>query len=547
MAMHVPKPPGFAQMLKEGARRFSGLEEAVYRNIKACKEFTETVKTAYGPNGMNKIVINHIDKLFVTNDAATIVNELEVEHPAAKIMVLASQMQDEEVGDGTNFVLIFAGSLLEVALPLLKMGMTPVSIIEGYDLALNKALEVLEKMVCHEIKDCRDEENVTKAIRSAVMSKQLGFEDFLAKLITKACISIMPEETTFNVDNIRICKILGSSVLNSEAVLGMVFKRQVEGEVTKKTDAKIAIYTCPVDVTITETKGTVLIKSADELMKFSKGEENLLEKQIEAIKAAGVDIIVGGGKFGDMALHFINKAGMMAVRLNSKFDIRRLCKATGATALPVLAPPTKDDLGFADNVFIDEIGETSVVIFRLEGKESKISTIIIRGATDNYMNDVERAVDDGVNTFKSLSRDGRVVPGACAVESQIARHVRDYADEVPGTSRLAVIAFSQALMEFPKVLAKNSGIKSKEVMAEMFKVHKTDEGRNKGINIDMENENNLIDSNKEGIWDLYNLKCWGLKFATSAAKTILRVDEIIMAKRAGGPAPKGPKGNDEDD
>uniref|UniRef100_A0A069DZ90 T-complex protein 1 subunit theta n=1 Tax=Panstrongylus megistus TaxID=65343 RepID=A0A069DZ90_9HEMI len=549
MALHVPKAPGFSQMLKEGARSFQGLEEAVYRNISACKEFSETVRTAYGPNGMNKIIINHIDKLFVTNDAATVVKELEIEHPAAKIMILASQMQEEEVGDGTNFVIVLAGSLLENAQDLLRMGMTSADIISGYELAMEQAVQILDSLVCVSISDCRDEEMVIKAVRTAVMSKQYGNEDFLAKLITKACISIMPEETTFNVDNVRVCKILGSSLLNSEAILGMVFKRQAEGEITKKNKAKIAIYTCPVDIATTETKGTVLIKSAGELLKFSEGEEHKLEQEINAIKDAGVDVIVSGGKIGDMALHFINKAGMMAVRVNSKFDIRRLCRATGATPLPDVTVPTKDELGFADSVYTDELGDTCVVVFRLEGQESKISTVVVRGATDNYLDDIERSIDDGINTFKGIARNGRFVAGAGASEVEVAKRLRKFADSVSGLERYAVQKFANALEVLPKTIAENSGMKVKEVMDRIHQSHFKDdeEGINVGINIEGERDDVTLDAKEVGLWDPVELKKWGVKFATSAVVTILRVDQIIMAKKAGGPAAKTPRGNDEDD
>ncbi|CAH1401906.1 unnamed protein product [Nezara viridula] len=546
MALHVPKAPGFSQMLKEGARHFSGLEEAVFRNIAACKEFVNTIKTAYGPYGMNKIIINHIDKLFVTNDAATIVKELEIEHPAAKVLVLASNMQEEEVGDGTNFVLILAGTLLEEALPLLKMGMTPADIIEGYELALKKALEVLKTLTCEEIKDPRDEAAVLKAVRSSVMSKQFGYEDFLGNLITKACISILPEETTFNVDNVRIQKISGSSILSSETVLGMVFKRGVEGEITKMSGAKVVVYTCPFDIATTETKGTVLIKTAAELHSFSSGEESQLESQITAIKNAGVNVVVAGGKISDIALHFLNKAGLMAVRLQSKFDIRRLCKVTGAVPLPILTPPSKEELGYADSVYIDEIGDNSIVVFKLDGKESRISTIIVRGATENYMDDIERAIDDGVNTFKLITRDGHMVPGGGAVEAELAKQVRDYSETIPGLERYAAAKFAHSLTIFPKILAESSGLQARTALQQLYEGHRTPEGVNLGINIQGEDDKLIIDCHEAGILDCLSLKEWGLKFATMAACTVLRIDQIIMAKRAGGPSAKPPAQPDDD-
>nr|CAD7459100.1 unnamed protein product [Timema tahoe] len=544
MALHVPKAPGVAQMLKEGARYFSGLDEAVYRNISACKQFTQTVRTAYGPNGMNKMVINHIEKLFVTNDAATIIRELDVEHPAAKLMILSSQMQEQEIGDGTNFVIVLAGSLLEAAEDLLRMGLTPSEIVEGYELALDKALEILPSLTCYTVKNYRELADVEKGIKTSIMSKQYGDEEFITKLVAKACVSIIPEQTTFNVDNVRVCKILGSGLYSSDVVQGMVFKKQVEGDITKKTNAKVAVFSCAVDNSQTETKGTVLIKSADELMNFSRGEENQLEDQIKAIAASGANVIVSGAKFGDMALHYVNKYNMMAVKLSSKWDVRRLCKAVGAITLPRLTAPTKEELGYADSVFIDELGDTSVVIFRLEGKDSRISTVVIRGSTDNYMDDIERAIDDGVNTFKGITNDGRFVPGAGATEIELARQITSYGDTRPGLEQYSIKKFATALESFPKVLAENSGVRGNEVVSKLYAAHQ--EG-NKNVGFDIEAEAAVVkDVSNAGILDLYITKMWGLKYATSAACTILKVDQIIMAKRAGGPKVRPPGPNDDD-
>eukprot|EP00088_Acartia_fossae_P025511 TRINITY_DN2633_c0_g1_i1.p1 TRINITY_DN2633_c0_g1~~TRINITY_DN2633_c0_g1_i1.p1 ORF type:complete len:548 (-),score=187.54 TRINITY_DN2633_c0_g1_i1:614-2257(-) len=547
MALHVPKAPGFSSMMKDGARFFSGLEEAVIRNIDACKEFAGTVQTCYGPNGMNKMVINHLDKLFVTNDAATIMRELEVEHPAAKMMILGAQMQENEVGDATNLVIILAGQLLKEAEDLIRMGLKPTEIADGYEMALDKSLEILETLSCLDIKNTKDTTEVTKAIRTAVMSKQYGHEDFLADLISKACISILPEKTTFNVDNVRICKIIGSGVLKSEVVPGMVFRRNVESNVTKKETCKIAIYTCPVDAIQTETKGTVLIKTAAELTDFSRGEETQLENQIKAISDAGATVVVSGGKIGDMALHYINKYNMMAVRIVSKWDIRRLAKATGATALPRLTAPTSEELGMADSVYLDELGDTEIVVFKVGSEESRISTIVVRGSTDNYMDDIERAIDDGVNVFKGLCKDGRLTPGGGATEIELAQQIAAWGETHPGLEQYSIGKFAQALEVVPRVLAENSGVKPKEVISSLYAAHA--EG-NKNVGFDIEGEGGDVkDCVEAGVYDMLLSKKWAMKYACNAACTVLRVDQIIMAKRAGGPKPRdtsGPMDQDDD-
>jgi len=547
MALHVPRAPGFSSMMKDGSKFFSGLEEAVIRNIGACKEFAETVQTCYGPNGMNKMVINHLEKLFVTNDAATIIRELEVEHPAAKLMILGSQMQENEIGDATNFVIIFAGALLRVSEELLRMGLKPTEVADGYEIALNKALEILPSLSCYEVTNSRDEESVKKAVRTAVMSKQYGNEDFLSDLITKACISILPDkETQFNVDNIRVCKILGSGLYSSQVINGMVFKRHAESNIIKKETCKIAIYTCPVDALQTETKGTVLIKTAEELTSFSRGEESQLEKQIKAIADAGVDVVVAGGKFGDLAMHYVNKYNMMAVRLMSKWDVRRLARATGATALPKMTPPTSEEMGMADTVYVDELGDTEVVVFRVGEKESRVSTIVIRGATDNYMDDIERAVDDGVNVFKGLCKDGKMTAGGGATEIELARQVAQWAETHPGLEQYSINKFAEALEVIPRVLAENSGVKPKEIISKLYAAH-SEGNKNMGFDIDGET-GDIKDCLESNVLDLMLAKKWALKYATNAACTILRVDQIIMAKRAGGPKPRDTQGGmDQDD
>uniref|UniRef100_A0A131XJD6 T-complex protein 1 subunit theta n=1 Tax=Hyalomma excavatum TaxID=257692 RepID=A0A131XJD6_9ACAR len=530
-----------SQMLKEGSRHYQGVDEALFRSIEACVELSRSVASAYGPNGLNKMVINHLEKLSVTSDAATILNQLEVQHPAAKLLVMASQMQEAEVGDGTNAVVLLAGALLENAEELVRSGLTPVQVAEGYQLALKKALDLLPELKVDEVQDLRKPDQALKAVRTAMSSKPLAGADYLTKLVAEACQAVLPESGALNVDNVRVCKVLGSGLDQSQVVLGMVFKRQVEGDVTKASDAKVAVYTCAVDTLQTETKGTVLIQSAQELKNFSRAEENMLEGQIKAIADAGVKVVVSGGKVGDMALHYLNKYGLMAVRLQSKFDVRRVCRVVGATALPKLAAPRPEDLGLCDSVYLDELGDTPVVVFRQEGHQTRVATVLLRGSTDSLLDDAERAVDDGVNAFKAATKDGRLVPGAGAVEAELARRLATWADTLPGLEQYAAHKFAQALESLVRTLAQNSGAsKPEELVAQIQAAH------NQGdCNACLKGEE-LGDAVKNVLLDLLITKHWSLQYATNAASTVLHVDQIIMAKPAGGPKGK-PGGGDWDD
>jgi len=531
-------------MLKEGARFFSGVDEVILRNVDACKELSETTKSAYGPNGMSKMVINHIEKLFVTNDAATIMREIEVQHPAAKLLIMASDMQEKEIGDGTNFVIIFGGQLLQNAAELLSMGLSPVEIIDGYNIALQKAQEILPKLVNTEIKDLYDINVVKRALKSCFSSKQLGNEDFLADLVGNACIKALKDNSTFNVDNVRVCKILGSGILNSTVLKGLVLKREVEGTIGRQTKAKIALYSCPIDIATTETKGTVLIKTAEELKNFSRGEEELLEKQVKAIVEAGAKVVVCGGKVGEMALHFLNKYNIMAVRVLSKFDLRRVARTVGGIVLAKLVPPSPEEMGYCDNVYVDEVGDCSVIKFEQDKEEGSISTIVVRGSTDNIMDDIERSIDDGVNNFKALTKDARLLPGAGAVEIELAKQLASIAETYPGLEQYAIKKFAEAFEVVPRTLAENSGRKSTEVLSQLYAGHQ--EGRvTLGFNI--EPETDVIDVAQKGIFDLYLTKYWAMTYATKAAISVLYVDKIIMAKPAGGPKPKENKDWDNDD
>lgn len=363
---------------------------------------------------------------------------------------------------------MFAGALLAKAEALLKMGLSTAEVIEGFEMAQVKAAEELESLVCHTVEDFRNKGQMEYALRTALASKQYGNEEYLAKLVTEACSEVCPKPESrkpFNVDNIRVAKIPGSGVLSSRVLRGMVFGRPTAGVVTQAQDCKVAVYTADVDYTHTETKGTVLIENAEELKNFSKGEEEHLEAQLAAIRDSGAKAIVTSGRVGDMAMHFLNKFGILVLKLTSKHDLRRLCRATKATALPRLTPPTPTELGHCDEVLMEEIGDTTVTVFRQTDDASAVATVIVRGATPNTMDDIERAIDDGVNVYKAITKEQRFVPGAGATEIELAKRLAAYAKTIPGLEQYAINAFAEALEVVPRVLAENAGEKAQEVIA----------------------------------------------------------------------------------
>ena len=378
--------------------------------------------------GMNKMVINHLEKLFVTSDAATIIREVEVNHPAAKMIAMAAKMQENEVGDGTNFVISFAGELMQQAESLIKMGLHPSEILIGYEKGAKKALEILEDLACHTVENVRDRTEIQKCIKSAIASKQYGLENFLSGLIAEACLYAMPNESTkFNVDAVRVQKILGGTINDSQVIHGMVVLRGSETTIHEIKKAKIAVFNTSIEMQQGETKGTVLLKNADDLMNYNRGEEDQFEKFIQGLAEAGVNVVIGSGSISELALHFFEKYRIFVLKLMSKWELKRIAKSVGAIAVVKLGTPTPEELGYADEVAVREISSTKVTIFRRDQDENKLATIVLRGSTHSLLEDAERAIDDGVNTVKSIVKDKRLVAGGGATEIHIASLIAQFA------------------------------------------------------------------------------------------------------------------------
>lgn len=375
-----------------------------------------------------------------------------------------------------------------------------------------------------------DEKGLTTALSTALASKQYGSHEQLAKLVAQAAQIVMPKNPQlFNVDSVRVVKVLGSSLSNSRVVKGMVFPRSPESTTKSATKAKVAIFSSGIDVAHTETKGTVLLKNAEELLGFSKGEEQHLENIINEIAATGVKCIIAGNAVGELALHYLNRHNIVVLKVLSKFDLRRLARVVGASPLTRLGPPTPEEMGYVDVVETTEIGGDRVTVLRQDSEETKTATIVVRGATTSQMDDIERAIDDGVNSIKALIRDPRLVPGAGATELELAKRIAEYGEKTPGLAQHGIRKFAEALEVVPRTLAENAGLDATEVLANLYAAHQSGDA-SAGVDVDAENSSGVLNAQKHSILDLMVVTEWAMRYATQAALTVLQVDAIIMSK-----------------
>lgn len=549
MSLKLPSAPN-AGLFKNGYQSHSNADGVVIRNIEAVREISSILLTSMGPSGRNKIIVNRLGKIFITNDAATMLNELEIVHPAVKILIMASKQQEFEMGDNTNLVIILAGELLNISEKLINLGLSIPEIIQGFKLANKFALKTLEDLVIDKVESILESEELLKIIKPVIAAKQYGLEDLISNLVVDAVkLIINPKNpNSFNVDSIRVVKIMGSALSNSQVIKGMVFPREPEGSVKNiRERSKVVVFTCPIDISTTETKGTVLLHNAKEMLEFSQGEEQQLDIMCKEISDSGVKVVVAGSNIGELALHYFNKYKILILKVPSKFDLRRICQVCGATPLPRLGAPMPDEMGLIDVIETKEIGADRVTIFRQsEQSVSRTSTIIIRGATQNSLDDVERAIDDGVNAIKGLLKDGRLLPGAGAIEIELVKLITQYGEKTPGLLQLAIKNYAKAFEVIPRVLAETSGLDLSELLSKLYATHSSSDADSNnlsiGIDIDNETDDGLIDIKQNGIYDLLSTKKSAIDLATDATNTILSIDQIIMAKRAGGPQmPKQPR------
>lgn len=553
--MKLPQNPN-AGLFKQGYNSYSNADGQINKSIAAIREIHQMCLTSMGPCGRNKIIINHIGRHLITNDAATMLRELEIVHPAVKVLVMASEQQKIDMGDGTNLVMVLAGELLNVSEKLIALGLSPVEIIQGYNMAKNFTLSELDKMCVGEITDKHDKDQLIKVIKPVIASKQYGSEDILSDLVADAVSHVLlPKSNYFNVDAIRVVKIMGGALSNSSVIKGLVFNNEPEGHLKSLPQGerhKVAVFTCPIDIANTETKGTVLLHNAQEMLDFTKGEEQQLDQMIKEIADTGVRCVIAGAGVGELALHYLNRYNILVLKVPSKFEIRRICRVCGATPMPRLGAPTPEEIGVVDTVKTTEIGGDRVTIFKQEENETtRTATIILRGATQNNLDDIERAIDDGVAAIKGLMKPegGKLLAGAGATEIDLVSRISNYGEKTPGLMQLAIKQFAVAFEVVPRTLAETAGLNVNEVLPNLYAAHsqtntsvENNDSLFQGVDIDESGAEGVKDIREDGIYDLLAAKKFAINVATEAANTVLSIDQIIMAKRAGGPAPpKGPK------
>ncbi|KAJ8619556.1 hypothetical protein MRB53_028085 [Persea americana] len=468
----------------------------------------------------------------------TIVNELEVQHPAAKILVLAGKAQQEEIGDGANLTISFAGELLHNAEELIRMGLHPSEIISGYTKSINKTVEILNELVesGSESMDVRNKDEVILRMRAAVASKQFGQEDIL---YPNASRSVPKNPANFNVDSVRVAELLGGGkrqrlLCLSEELIQLQLKQR-EWSLFKVPSRKtfdlsyrlLKIHPHKLDPCRNQNPNSMVIYwknfccvhyPARELCE-NKGSK--VEEIIKAGADSGAKVIVSGAAVGEMALHFCERYKLMVLKISSMFELRRFSRTTGAVALLKLSQPNPDELGYADSISVEEIGGVWVTIVKNEEGGNTVAIVALRGSTDSILDDLERAVDDGVNTYQAMCRDSRIIPGAAATEIELARQLKEFSFKETGLDQYAIAKFAESFEMVPKTLADNAGLNAMEIISSLYAEHAAG---NTKVGIDLQ-EGVCKDVSTTNVWDLYVTKFFALKYAADAACTVLRVDQ----------------------
>jgi len=527
-------------IMPEGTQRNTG-KNAQRTNIMAAKLVAETVRTTLGPKGMDKMLVDSMGDVVITNDGVTILEEMNIEHPSAKMIVEIAKTQEDEVGDGTTTAVVIAGELLKKAEDLLDQNIHPTVLAKGYRLASERAHEILNNMA-HYIT-----EKDTKILKDIAMTAMTGkgaesSKEKLSELAVESVRTVAEKndkETTIDLENIKIEKKVGESVDDSELIQGIVIDKEKvhSGMPNVIRGARIALIDSAIEIKSTEMDAKIQISDPSKMQEFLDMEENMLKDMVNKIEESGANVVFSQKGIDDMAQHYLAKKGIFGARRVKKSDLEKLSKATGANIITKIDDLTKNDLGSAGVVEETKVGDEDMTFIR-ECKNPKAVTLLIRGGTAHVIDEVKRAMEDAIGDVAASLRNGGVVAGAGAPEMELARQLRKYADSLSGREQLAVQAFADAMEIIPRTLAENAGLDPIDVLTELKAAH--DKGNKwAGINVF---SGKVMDAWKAGVLEPLKIKTQAISSAGEVSVMILRIDDVIASAGGSGGAPQMPPG-----
>ena len=524
-------------ILKEGTARRRG-REAQRNNIMAARVISEVLRTTLGPRGMDKMLIDSLGDITITNDGAAILEEVEVEHPAAKMIVEVAKTQDDMVGDGTTTAVVLAGELLRRAEDLLDQNIHPTVIVSGYRKASKMAVDTLSKL--GNPVDINDRETLRKLALTSMASKAVGAaKDHLAEIAIDAVKQISEQRgdrMIADIDQIQIVKKEGKSLFDSQLVKGIIVDKEVvhPGMPKRVDNAKIALLDIALEIEKTEFSAEIRIRDPTQMKAFLDQETRMLKEMVDKIKKSSANVVFCQKGIDDMAQHFLAKEGILAARRAKQSDMEKLARATGGKIASNLDDLKAQDLGKAGLVEERKVGEDKMV-FVEDCKHPRSVAILIRAGLERMVDEAERAMKDALSVVSDVIEYNKIVPGGGAIESEVARKLRGYATEVGGREQLAIEAFAESLEIIPKTLAENAGLEPIDILVGLRSAHEKARGEAKGVNVFT---GKITDMNGEGVIEPLRVKEQAIKSAGEAASMILRIDDVIAATR-----PKDEKGS----
>jgi len=524
-------------ILPEGTERSTG-KDAQKSNIMAAKIVADTVRTTLGPKGMDKMIVDSLGDIIITNDGVTILDEMQIEHPGAKMIVEVAKTQEDEVGDGTTTAVVIAGELLKSAESLLEAKIHPTVIAKGYQMAAEKAMQILDSLA--EPVSVKDKALLLNIAMTAMTGK--GAEtakDKLAELCVIAVTQIIEEDGTIDPENVKIEKRVGESVDASSLIKGVVFdKERVHDSMPKKIEkAKILLLDTALEIKNTETDAKIQINTPTQMQAFLDQEEKMLKDMVEKVAKTGANVVFCQKGIDDLAQHFLAKKGIYACRRIKKSDMSKLAKATGGKILTTLEDASQHDLGYAGLVREQKIGDEEMT-FVEDCKNPKAVTLLVRGGTEHVVEEIKRAIDDAVGDLIASLKLKKVVAGAGATEIEVARLLKKYANQFSGREQLAIKAFAESLEVIPKTLAENAGIDPIDIMTELKAEHNKG-SKFSGVNVFT---GKPMDAFKKGVIEPLKIKTQAIKSASEVAVMILRIDDVIQGSSKPGGMPQMPQG-----